>query len=133
MVEGVVAITLVVVVAVLIVIVVVLLLVVVVFIKISWGLDGERDTFRQVWKWVDQLSLLEMAMVERAAVTELARPRLEEDRAYVFGIGIGRIRALGLAFGFSSCSTCPCLGFRLGRDSRHHLLRRPPQELGSLP
>ena len=82
MVEGVVAIALVVVVAVLIV-VVVLLLVVVVLIIISWGLDWESDTFRQVWKWVDQLSLLAWPMVEGAAITELAFSILLEVLAWL--------------------------------------------------
>ena len=63
--------TLVVVVAVL-VIVVVLLLVVVVFIMISWWLNWESDTFWNVWKRINQFSLLFWLMVERALITEFA-------------------------------------------------------------
>lgn len=83
LVEGVVTIALVVVVTILIVVVVVLLLVVVVLIIISWRLDWESDTFRQVWKWVDQLSLLFWLMVERAAITELAFTMLLEVLAWL--------------------------------------------------
>ena len=54
------------------IIVVVLLLVVVVFIIISWRLDWESDALWQVWKWVNQLSLLYLLVVEGAAITEFA-------------------------------------------------------------
>lgn len=70
------------------IIVVVLLLVVVVFIIISWGLNWKSDTFWQVWKWVDQLSLLNLLVIEGASVTKLAFSSLHEVLAWL-GLVVG--------------------------------------------
>ena len=70
------------------IIVVVLLLVVEVFIIISWGLNWKSNTIGQVWKWVDQLSLLSLLVVEGAAVTILAFSKVDEVLAWL-GLVVG--------------------------------------------
>lgn len=48
----------------------------------------ESDTFWEVWKWIDELSLLLVVVEERASFTELAITSLEEVLAW-HGLVVG--------------------------------------------
>lgn len=48
----------------------------------------ESDTFWEVWKWIDELSLLLVIVEERASFTELALTSLEEVFAW-HGLVVG--------------------------------------------
>lgn len=59
-----------------------------VFIIISWGLNWKSNTVWQVWKWVDQRSLLFLGVIEGAAVTEFAFSMVDEVLARL-GLVVG--------------------------------------------